>query len=229
MENNIYKSKYKSTDNIGSLREWVYNKIEEDILNGRYKPGDDLIETKLSEELGVSRTPIREAIRQLELEGLVQYFPNKGVVVRGVSSQDIEDIYTIRMLIEGLAARWATEKITQEELEEMEEALQLEEFYTMKNDINNLMRMDSRLHDIIYKASKSKPLMKTLSTYHNYIKKARSASFKTPGRAEKVLEEHREIFEAIKNRDAEKAEKLTSEHVRNASLNLLKQSEEEKA
>ncbi|HHW31988.1 MAG TPA: GntR family transcriptional regulator [Clostridiaceae bacterium] len=223
----MYESKYKSADNINSLREWVFTKIEDDILSGRYKPGDDLVETKLSKELGVSRTPIREALRKLELEGLVEYFPNKGVVVKGLSSQDIEDIYTIRMLIEGLAARWATEKITQKELDEMEEAIQLEEFYTMKNDINNLMRLDSRLHDIIYKASKSRPLMKTLSTYHNYLKRARSTSFNTPGRALKALEEHRAIFEAIKSGDAESAEKLTIKHVKNASLNLLKQKKEE--
>jgi DNA-binding GntR family transcriptional regulator len=84
------KTNYNSNQNINSLRSWVFNKIEDDILNGRYQPGDDLIETKLSEELGVSRTPIREAIRQLELEGLVQHFPNKGAVVKGISAQDIE-------------------------------------------------------------------------------------------------------------------------------------------
>lgn len=207
----------------GSLSSRVFSQLQNDILNGEYQPGDSLIETKLSEELGVSRTPIREAIRQLELEGLVRSIPNKGAVVKGISAKDIEDIYTIRMLIEGLAARWATEKITPEELKELKEAAELEEFYTAKNDLNHLLHFDSRFHDIIFKASKSKPLMHTLSTFHHYVQRARSMSLNSPERAQKALEEHKAILKAIIEGDAEKAERLTTEHVKNASINLLKQ------
>lgn len=209
--------------NTGTLRGKVFSQIQNDILNGLYQPGESLIETKLSEEMGVSRTPIREAIRQLELEGLVQSIPNKGAIVKGISAKDIEDIYTIRMLIEGLAARWAAEKITPGELEELKEAVELEEFYTTKNDLSHLLRFDSRFHDIIYRACKSKPLMHTLSTFHHYVQKARSISMNSPGRAGQVLEEHKAILKAIIDRDADRAERLTTEHVRNASLNLLKQ------
>jgi DNA-binding GntR family transcriptional regulator len=95
-----------------SLGTRVFKQLQNDIINGEYQPGDYLTETKLSEELGVSRTPIREALKQLELEGLVKSTPGRGVTVQGISTKDIEDIYTIRMMIEGLAARWATEKIT---------------------------------------------------------------------------------------------------------------------
>jgi len=206
----------------GSLRNKVFIKLQNDILNGIYEPGDSLIETKLSEELGVSRTPIREALRQLELEGLVQYIPNKGVIVKGISQKDIQDIYTIRMLIEGLAARWAAEKITPQELEELKEAVELEEFYTARNDSSHLMHFDSRFHDIIFKASKSKPLMQILSNFHHYVQRARSISMNSPERAAAMLEEHKAILQAIIERDADKAEKLTTEHVRNASINLLK-------
>lgn len=209
-----------------SLRGRIFNQLQNDIINGKYQEGDNLIETKLSEELGVSRTPIREAIRQLELEGLVQSIPNKGAIVKGISPQDIQDIYTIRMMIEGLAARWAAEKITSEELEELKEAIELEEFYTLKNDTEHLQKFDSRFHDIIFKASKSKPLMHTLSTFHHYVQKARAASLASPGRAQKALEEHKAILLAIIERNAAKAEKLTTEHVRNASksfINLIKQ------
>ncbi len=205
-----------------SLRGKVFTQLRNDILNGHYQPGENLIETKLSEELGVSRTPVRESIRQLELEGLVQSIPNKGAIVKGISAQDIEDIYTIRMLIEGLASRWAAEKITGEELEELNEAIELEEFYTMKNDSNHLLQFDSRFHDIIYRASKSKPLMHTLSTFHHYVQRARIVSLNNPERARKVLEEHKAILQAITEHDADKAERLTTEHVRNASLNLLR-------
>lgn len=210
-------------NNPSSLRGRVFNQLENDILNGKYQPGDNLIETRLCEELGVSRTPIREAIRQLELEGLVQSIPNKGAIVKGISPKDIEDIYTIRMMIEGLAARWATEKITPEELEELKETIELEEFYTLKNDTYHLLKFDSRFHEIIFKASKSKPLMHTLSTFHHYIQKARNASFSSPGRAGEMLKEHKAILQAIIEGNADMAEKLTTEHIRNASLNLLKQ------
>lgn len=212
-----------SDSQSGSLRSRVFNQVQNDILNGLYEPGDSLIETKLSDELGVSRTPVREALRQLELEGLVQSIPNKGVIVKGISAQDIQDIYTIRMLIEGLAARWAAEKITPEELEELKEAVDLEEFYTVKNDNSHLLQFDTRFHDIIFRASKSKPLMHTLSTFHHYVQKARRISMSSPGRAMEVLEEHKAILQAIIDKDTFKAEKLTTEHVRNASSNLLKQ------
>ncbi len=205
-----------------SLHSRVYNQIRNDILNGVYEPGESLVETKLSEELGVSRTPVREALRQLELEGLVQSVPNKGVTVRGISQQDIEDIYTIRMMIEGLAARWAAEKITPEEMEELKEAVELEEFYTAKCNYGSLLQFDTRFHDIIFKASKSKPLMHTLSTFHSYVQKARKVSMSSPERAAAALEEHKAIMQAIIDRDADRAEKLMTEHVRNASLNLLK-------
>jgi DNA-binding GntR family transcriptional regulator len=215
---------YDDVENqFGSLRSRVFNQLQNDILNGLYQQGDSLIETKLCEELGVSRTPIREALRQLELEGLVQSIPNKGAIVKGISPQDIQDIYTIRMLIEGLAARWAAEKITVEELKELTDVIELEEFYTGKSDVDHLLQLDSRFHDIIFRASKSKPLMHTLSTFHHYVQKARSVSLKSSGRAKEALEEHKAILQAITAHDAERAEKLTTEHVSKANTNLLKQ------
>ena len=216
-------AKIEQSDNesyLISLRGKVFYQLQNDILNGKYQPGDSLIETRLSEELGVSRTPIREAIRQLELEELVQSIPNKGAIVTGISAQDIEDIYTLRMMIEGLAARWAAEKISQDELEELKEALDLEEFYTQKKDSDHLIKFDTRFHEVIFRASKSKPLMHTLSTFHHYVQRARNVSFESPDRAQKALEEHKAIFNALNERDADKAEKLMTEHVRNARMNL---------
>ena len=223
-------SKIEHEDNesyLLSLRGRVFSQLQNDILNGKYQPGDSLIETKISEEIGVSRTPVREAIRQLELEGLVQSVPNKGTIVKGISLQDIEDIYTIRMMIEGLAARWATEKITPPELAELKETFELEEFYTPKNNADCLLKFDSRFHDIIYKASKSRPLMHTLSTFHHYVQRARIVSLSSPGRPQKVLEEHRAILGAIEDGDAGRAEKLITEHVKNASINFINQMKEE--
>lgn len=161
---------------------------------------------------------MREAIRQLELVELVRSIPNKGVIVTGISEKDIEEIYVIRMMIEGLASRWAAENITREELEELKEALDLQEFYTLKNDIEHLLKLDSRFHDILFRASKSKPLIHILTTFHHHIQRARNASFESPGRAKKVLEEHKAIYEAVVARDADRAEQMTKEHVKNASI-----------
>ena len=103
-----------------SLRGRVFSKIRSDILNGRYKEHEELKEIRIGKELGVSRTPVREALRQLELEGLVQIIPNRGAFVTGIQENDVCDIYAIRALLEGLCARWATESITREQREAME-------------------------------------------------------------------------------------------------------------
>ncbi|MBC7766232.1 MAG: GntR family transcriptional regulator [Hyphomonadaceae bacterium] len=203
-----------------SLRARVFTAIEEGILSGRIAQGQSLIETKLSDELGVSRTPVREAIRQLELEGLVRIVPNKGAVALGISAQDIDDIYAIRMLIEGLAARWAVEKITHDEIDQLKESVDLFEFYVKRNDMGHLQEMDSRFHELIYEACKSNPLRQTLTNFHHYIKRARVVSFESPGRAKKALDEHKAILNAIIARDSNKAEQLTCEHVRNAKANV---------
>ncbi len=208
-----------------SLRGKVFEQLEEAILNGQLQPGDNLIETKLSQQFGVSRTPIREAIRQLELEGLVQFIPNKGAVVLGVTTQDIEDIYSIRMLIEGLAVRWTIDKITQEEIEELQESVELLEFYIHKKNVQHLEKFDSKFHDLIYDASKSRPLKHMLSMFNHYIQRSRASSLAIPGRAEEVLKEHKGILNAIIDRNSEKAEKLMYQHIRNASKKLIKQSE----
>jgi DNA-binding GntR family transcriptional regulator len=211
-----------SENDTAGLRRRVFAIIEEAVLNGKYAPGESLTESRLAGELGVSRTPIREALTQLEHEGLVQLVPNKGAVVTGISQKDIQDIYAIRMMIEGLAARWAAENIGEEELRELQEAIDLEEFYTSKGDIGRLMSLDSNFHQLLYRASKSKPLQYMLHTFHHYIQRARSQSIAAPGRAQLALEEHKAILQAIRKRDGDRAERITVEHIRKASLNLLK-------
>ncbi len=204
-----------------SLRIRVFNAIENAILDGEYKDGDSLNELRLSKELGVSRTPVREALMQLELEGLVRNIPNKGAVVVGVTEQDTHDIYEIRIRIEGLASKLCAEKITEEELRALEQIVELQEFYLMKNDTDQIWRLDSDFHKIIYDASRSRPLRSTLSNFHNYIKKARDMSMQSEGRAEKCVAEHKAILDAIKSRDGALAEKLTAEHITNAEDNIF--------
>lgn len=210
-----------SSDNMGSLRSKVFEKLQNAIIEGQLKDGENLTEVRLSNDLGVSRTPVREAIRQLELEGLVEYIPNKGAVVKGISEKDIGDIFEIRVLIEGLAARWAAAGISDEELNALERALELQEFFTGKNDVEQLMKIDTLFHDIIFSACGSRPLIHVLRMFHKYVQRARCQSLATPQRAEKVYEEHRAIYLALKEHKARRAEELMFIHVKNARVHWL--------
>ncbi len=205
-----------------SLRNKIFNKIREDIIEGRYNDGESLVEKKLAEEFGVSRTPIREVVRQLELDGLVESMPNRGVFVIGITQEDIKDIYEIRILVEGLAAKWATKKITEEELKALNNACELMEFYTTKGDVEQIARYNTEFHEIIFEAARSKFLKKTLKNMQSYIQWARLASLKTEGRAQKALIEHKAILEAFRNGDPIQAQMLIIEHVTNSSENVLK-------
>ena len=127
-----------------SLRGIVFRRLREDILSGVYKEHDELRENTIGEELGVSRTPVREALRQLELEGLVSIIPNKGAYVTGISSKDVQDIYKIRSMLEGLCARWATRYITKEQIGELEEAILLAEFHLQKTGNRDVAERRSR-------------------------------------------------------------------------------------
>lgn len=216
------KDENKAMSANGSLGEQVFEELEAGILNGKIKPGEALVEMKLSAELGVSRTPIREAIRMLEQKGLVEVVPHRGAVVLGVNAKDLEDIYTIRMYVEGLAARWAAENITGEQLKDLAEIVDLQEFYQMKQSAMKINDLDSRFHERIYQYSGSRTLRHTLSELHHMIHWFRELSFASEGRAEKAIEEHRQILEAIAKRDCDQAEQLMTRHIENAKENLLK-------
>ena len=206
-----------------SLTGKVFQKLREDILSGKYKDGDELREIGIGEELGVSRTPVREALRQLELEGLVEIIPNKGASVTGITPKDVIDIYKIRSMMEGLCARWATEHITDEQIEELEEIIFLSEFHSRKASQGNaqhVSELDGQFHVILYKASNSRILEHVLTDFHKYVQMARRLSVGNKDRAEKSIAEHRAILEAIKNKDKDLAEKLANEHIMKVMANL---------
>ena len=197
-----------------SLRGTVFRRLRNDILFGVYKEHDELRETTIGEELGVSRTPVREALRQLELEGLVTIVPNKGAYVTGISKKDVHDIYKIRSMLEGLCARWATEHITREQLDNLEETLCLTEYHTEKKNYDKLYELDSLFHEQLYEAGGSRILNHVLSDFHDYVKMVRKATISTSSRSVTSTEEHRAIFEAIRDQDADRAEALAKEHVK---------------
>ncbi len=206
-----------------SLRGRVFQKIREDILQGVYKEHDELREVAIGEELGVSRTPVREALRQLELEGLVTIVPNKGAYVTGITQQDIHDIYVIRSSLEGICARWATRNITQEQIDELEEIILLSEFHIKKQsdkDTTHVTILDGKFHSILYTASGSRILEHELTNFHKYVQLARKNSVRMTDRAAKSIAEHRELLEAIKAGDEDLAEQLARQHMINVMKNL---------
>lgn len=207
--------KFDSEGGGNPLRAHVYKELEQAILDGDLAAGTALAEVKLSQELGVSRTPVREALMQLELEGLVKTVPNKGAVVVGVTADDVDDIYTIRMRIEGLAARRAAQKISQQQLDALREIVELQEFYVSKQDFLQVWHLDNRFHETLYEGCGSRPLKQMLTLFHNYIQKAREASVRS-GRAEGSTSEHRAILDAIAARNPDEAERLMVIHVTNA-------------
>ena len=197
-----------------SLRGRVFQSIREDILSGRYEQNTELKEAAIGAELGVSRTPVREALRQLELEGLVTIIPNRGASVNMITAKDVQDIYVIRSMLEGLCARWATQSITAEQLDSMEETLCLSEYHTSKKNYEKLYELDSLFHEQLYEAGGSRILNHILSDFHDYVKMVRKATISTSSRSVTSTEEHRAIFEAIKEKDPDKAEALAKEHVK---------------
>lgn len=205
-----------------SLRGRVFSRLREDILNGKYKENDELKEVKIGKELGVSRTPVREALRQLELEGLVQIIPNRGAFVTGISAKDVHDIYMIRARLEALCARWATQYITSEQMQQMEENVYLAEFHAAKGHMDQMVDLDNQFHHILYSSCNSKMLEHLLEDYHDYVLRVRRKTLSSIDRSTASNKEHRAIMEAIKAGNADLAERLASEHMHNAYDNMLR-------
>lgn len=204
-----------------SMADIVFNKIEDAILSGEFSQGDIITELKLCEQLNVSRTPVREALTRLKQEGLIKE-SGKGAVVIGINNKDLFDIYEVRMRIEGLAAAKCAATITDEQLKELNETLELQEFYTAKNQPDSIKELDSKFHEQIYSYCQNKTLENMLSELHRKVKRYRKTSVSNPERANMAVKEHREIFEAISAHDPQLAEKLTEKHIKNARENIMK-------
>lgn len=204
-----------------SLADQVFEHLETDILTGKYQRGEILTELKLSAELGVSRTPVREALHRLAQEHLIED-TLKGCVVIGISEKDLEDIFIIRENIEGLAAAAAAKNRTKEQLEELQKTLELQEFYLSKKDSEQIKKMDNNFHSIVYEASGGITFYDTLEPLHKKIQKYRNASVRNISRATSSVAEHRKIFEAIAAKDEVAAKMATVEHIKKAHEHIVK-------
>ena len=204
-----------------SLADQVFERLEQEILCGKYPRGEVLTEARLCSELGVSRTPIREALRRLQQEHIVEE-SGKGTVVLGITRDDLLDIMEVRLRIEGMAAARAAMRITEEELRALRETVELQEFYLHKKDSEQIKSMDSQFHTLIYRYSGSTVFYDTLTPLHKKVQRYRKAAVENAGRAEESVKEHRAVLEAIAAHDAAAAERLMLQHTRNAKKNIEK-------
>ncbi|HZJ84529.1 MAG TPA: GntR family transcriptional regulator [Syntrophomonadaceae bacterium] len=208
-------------DSYKPLRELVLEAIRQAIIDGTLKPRERLMEIQLAEELGVSRTPIREALRKLEMEGFIVMVPRKGAYVADLSFKDIADVFEIRSALEGLAASLAAERITSEELEEMERCLVEKAEAILENDMEKLVSVDTKFHETIYRASRNERLTNIINNLREQIQRYRATTLAYPGRMQESLDEHRAIVEALQARDVHLARQLAGEHIENAENSMI--------
>ncbi len=209
-------------DSYQPLREVVCESIRDAIRKGILKPGERIMEIQLAEELGVSRTPVREAIRKLELEGYVVMMPRRGTYVANMSIRDISEIFEIRTALESLSNGLAAERITPEELEHLQRLLVMISSYIETKDMDKIVETDIEFHDLLYHAARNSRLVGIISNLRDQLTRFRTLSMSYPGRLEATLDEHRMIVEAIAQGDSRAAKKAAEKHMENSEKTLLK-------
>ena len=212
---------FESTSH-GSLGSKIFILLRDRILNESYQCGDKLNELTLAKELKISRTPIREALKQLELEGLVESIPNKGVYVKGFSPRDIDDMFEIRLSLEGLAVSFAIDRMDDVHLAKIKEVFELLEFYTTKGDFDKVNDFNILFHESIYQATQSTYFEQILKDIHYYVSVTSRHSIARPERLESSLLEHRAILEAIIDGDKEEATERIQRHIRKTQMLVRK-------
>lgn len=218
MDNEIFELKL---DKYKPLREVVFESIRGAIISGILKPGERLMEVQLAEKLGVSRTPIREAIRKLELEGLVIMIPRKGAYVADLSIKDITDVLEVRGALESLAAGLAALRMTEEEIEDLEMiAVQFNQAIE-ENDMDKMVQKDIEFHDKIFKATRNERLIQISNNLREQVQRFRIMYIEKSNKSKKLAKDHYEIAEAISQRNIDKAEELAKKHIENAEHYLM--------
>jgi DNA-binding GntR family transcriptional regulator len=191
-----------------TLREKILETIRDAILKGNMKPGERVSEPELAERFGISRTPIREAFRQLESEGYLQVIPRKGAVVASLSERDVEEFYAIKIILEGFAARMAAENLTPKDIERLESINGRLQQIAAEGDVKTFFRVHNEFHEVFIKAAGNEKLYEMITQLVMRFKRLRLASLSQPGRMEISVEEHRNMIQAFKNHDGERADSL---------------------
>ncbi len=197
------------------LRDAIFDTMRQAIIMGELKPGERLMEIQLSDKMGVSRTPVREAIRKLELEGLVVMLPRKGAHVAELSLKDIMDVLEIRGSLDSLATRLATHRMNKTDLKELNSILLQFEQYMEKDNMEGLITKDVEFHELIYKIAKNDKLVQIASNLKDQIHRFRVVYLKDFSSPKELVKEHRDIFNALKNGDESKAGQIAALHIKN--------------
>ena len=212
------------------LRDVVFNTLREAILRGDLEPGERLMEKQLADSMGVSRTPIREAIRKLELEGLVVMIPRKGAQVAEMTEKDIEDVLEVRAALEALAVRLACEKMSTEELEELRNVMKEFQQAAERKDVYGMVDKDVEFHDIIFKSTQNEKLIQIVNNLREQIYRFRVAYLRRFNRYKIIQQEHQEILQVIEKNQVEEAERVATIHIQNqekAVIQLIREEEKE--
>ena len=202
-------------DEFLPLRDVVFNTLRQAILRGELKPGERLMEIQLANKLGVSRTPIREAIRKLELEGLVLMIPRKGAEVAEITEKNMLDVLEVRRALEELAVKLACERITEEEIQELKDAADAFQKILSAKDITKIAEADEAFHDVIFKSTGNDRLIQLLNSLREQMYRYRLEYLKREEYHPQLLEEHQQIIDRITRKDQSEAAELIDRHIGN--------------
>ncbi|TZE82872.1 GntR family transcriptional regulator [Calorimonas adulescens] len=204
------------------LRDLVFEYMKEGIISGEFKPGQRLMEVQLASKLGVSRTPIREAIRKLELEGLVIMMPRKGAYVSDLSQKDILEVFEVRTALEGLAAALAAERMSNDEIRMLTDIMENFKDYVDKSDENGIIEADTEFHNLIFQSTRNDKLIQINNNLQEQLKRFRIKYLEAYKRPNKLIPEHERIVEAIKKRTPETARKAAERHLESTQEDFVR-------
>jgi DNA-binding GntR family transcriptional regulator len=205
-----------------TIRKRIYEHLREQLLNGEIAPFEHLIEAKIAKEIGTSRTPVREALHSLELEGLIESIPRVGYVVKPTSEQEVEEICEIRMAIEGVAVRWAMEKAHKKLIEELKKNISISDEKVSKGDVKAFVDMDAQFHETISKLSGSKRLLELAQTLRRHMLRYRIQSIYSAKNVLRAINGHKEILRAIEKGDLEEINKAIRNHMEQVKKDVLR-------
>ena len=210
-------------DEFLPLRDVVFNTLRQAILTGELKPGERLMEIHLANKLGVSRTPIREAIRKLELEGLVTMIPRRGAEVAQITEKSMNDVLEVRRALDALCVELACDRISQEELQHLKKACDTFEEAVKTKDVKQIAQADVALHDIIVESTGNQRLIQLVNNLSEQMYRYRFEYIKDSSQHERLVEEHKVIYESIVKKDKETASHMAKVHIDNQKKAIIRQ------
>lgn len=203
------------------LSSTLFVQIQKDILSGKIAANSKLTEQAICKKYNVSRTPVREAFRQLESDGLIENIPNRGAYVIGLTKRDISDLFDLRRTFEVKAIEWAIERMDDDEVDTLRENIEFMEFYTIKGDVEKVLQFNSAFHNIIYKGTKNRMLYQTLSSYQTYLKHSAPSKTFSDDYLKTILSEHKAIFDAFETKNIPAGKDAMDYHMQQSKLRRM--------